>query len=366
MSHTIVVGAGYAGVAAANRLAARGNRVSLVTPYPYFVERIRLHRVAADLREHARVPLVELIHPKVAIVIDPATRIDTETPDRVSVELASGRVLHADFLIYAVGSGEPRATGAHQITNEAQALAFRDELRGRPDAPVTVIGAGLTGVELAAVLAVSGRTVEVITSSSMDATASDRAHLGRLSRLGVTVRTGERADLKTIGADRTRLVVETAGFSVPTLAADSGLPTTADGRLVIDATLRVPGHAAIFGAGDAVCIDDERTTHLRPACATALPMGSHAANIVAAVDDGRAPDRFVHGYVMQFVDYGGRSGRAQLVRPDDSERRFAVGGWLGGVIKEAICRMTLVWMRGERRGRSVPRYPEPAPVPAEV
>ncbi|MFV0320265.1 MAG: NAD-binding protein [Microbacterium sp.] len=31
MSHTIVVGAGYAGVAAANRLAARGNRVSLVT-----------------------------------------------------------------------------------------------------------------------------------------------------------------------------------------------------------------------------------------------------------------------------------------------------------------------------------------------
>ncbi|WP_409185378.1 hypothetical protein F9C11_14475 [Amycolatopsis sp. VS8301801F10] len=43
---TTVLGAGYAGVMAANRLAGRGEEVVLVTPNPWFVERIRLHRVA--------------------------------------------------------------------------------------------------------------------------------------------------------------------------------------------------------------------------------------------------------------------------------------------------------------------------------
>ena len=46
-ANVVVLGGGYAGVAAARRLARGGARVTLVDRKPRFVERIRLHQVAA-------------------------------------------------------------------------------------------------------------------------------------------------------------------------------------------------------------------------------------------------------------------------------------------------------------------------------
>ena len=43
----LVVGAGYAGLLAANRLAGRGAHVTLVNERDTFVDRIRLHEVIA-------------------------------------------------------------------------------------------------------------------------------------------------------------------------------------------------------------------------------------------------------------------------------------------------------------------------------
>jgi NADH dehydrogenase len=56
----VCVGAGYAGVSCAVRLARRtrgtGTSVALVDPRPYFVERIRLHEdVAGEVRRRARI-----------------------------------------------------------------------------------------------------------------------------------------------------------------------------------------------------------------------------------------------------------------------------------------------------------------------
>ena len=46
-----IVGGGYAGVMAANRLTRRADvRVTLVNPRPQFVERIRLHQLVGGLR----------------------------------------------------------------------------------------------------------------------------------------------------------------------------------------------------------------------------------------------------------------------------------------------------------------------------
>ena len=63
---TTVLGAGYAGIMAANRLAGHGEEVALVTPHPWFVERIRLHTVASGARTDARRDLATLLHPAVA------------------------------------------------------------------------------------------------------------------------------------------------------------------------------------------------------------------------------------------------------------------------------------------------------------
>ena len=142
--------------------------------------------------------------------------------------------------------------------------------------------------------------------------------------------------------------MDATGFTYPDLAARSGLPTDAQGRLIVDATLTVPGHPRILGAGDAVFVDAPSARHLRPACATALPMGAHAADVIDARRRGVAPEPFDLGYLLQCVDLGEGRGHVQFMRPDDSERRPALTGRTGGLVKEAVCRMTLRWLTQER------------------
>lgn len=349
MGDVVVLGAGYAGVMAANRMAGRGERVVLVSPETWFVERIRLHRVAAGARPDARVDLDSLVHPAVGRVVDRATSIDAEGR---TVTLAGGSTIGYDTLVYAVGSGAPAESrwgtaepgGPFRVADEAGAVALRDALAGRPGAQATIVGAGLTGVELAAVLAGRPGGVRIVTVSPMTERAAERAHVRRLRRLGVEVVTGTRVDVASMPG----LVVDTTGLRVPGLAAESGLPTDEAGRLVVGEDLAVQGVPSIIGAGDAAVVGSPGASHLRMACATALPMGAHAADVVAARGRGSDAPAFGLGYVVQCSDLGGLVGRVQLVGPDDSERPFAVPGVLGGLGKEQVCRMTLGWLRQER------------------
>lgn len=335
---TTVIGAGYAGTMAANRLAGRGEPVTVITPHPWFVERIRLHAVAAGQRDHARRDLAGLLHPAVELVSGTVAHIGEDT-----IVLGDGAQLDYDTLVYAAGSGA-RRPGVWSIADADGAERLRAELCARPGEQVTVVGAGLTGVELAGALRAAGRRVRLVTSTPQVRAAS-RAHLGELARGGVTVEMA-RVDLDT---ERDGIVVDATGFGFPSLAADSGLPVDAQGRLLVDETLTVPGRARILGAGDAVRIDAASATHLRPACATALPMGAHAADVISARRRGDDLPRFDLGYVLQCVDLGGGHGRVQFVRPDDSERPYALTGRAGGLVKEAVCRMTIRWLDQERR-----------------
>ena len=97
----VVIGGGYAGTVAANHLRVRADvDITLVNPRPKFVERIRLHQFAAGNYD----PTVDygtLLGEGVRLVVDSATRIDTASR---TVQLASGRALDYDYIIYAVGS----------------------------------------------------------------------------------------------------------------------------------------------------------------------------------------------------------------------------------------------------------------------
>jgi len=332
---TVVLGGGYAGVMAANRLASHGLPAQLVTPDSWFVERIRLHEVAGGAREDARIPFERLLDPAVELILDTAVKVDDET-----VQLASGAELGFTHVIYTVGSGAPRS-GVHRIASEGEAARLHAALQAQPDASVTVVGAGLTGVELTGALLDAGRRVRLATASVPRRRAA-RAHLAALARRGATVETGVRVDLT--GDDGGGLVVDTTGFDVPRLAADSGLPTDPHGRLVVDDTLTVPGHPRILGAGDAALVIGPRGEHLRHACATALPQGAGAADVVCARTRGVRPEPLSLGYLLQCVDLGGGSGHVQLVHADDSERPFAITGRAGGMVKEAVCRMTVRWL----------------------
>ncbi len=86
---------------AANHLRMRADvDITLVNPRPKFVERIRLHQLVAGNCD-ATVDYGTLLGEGIRLVVDTATRIDTANR---TVELASGRALDYDYVIYAVGS----------------------------------------------------------------------------------------------------------------------------------------------------------------------------------------------------------------------------------------------------------------------
>src|SRR5947209_130782 len=163
-THVVVVGGGYAGTLAANRLRQRPDvDITLVNPRPMFVERIRLHQLAADTGT-ATADYGELLGEGIRLVVDTVDRI--AAADR-RVLLTSGTELDYDFLVYAVGStgAIPRSVPgagefAYPITDLEGAQRLRYALADLPPvAPVTVVGGGLTGIETAAELAGLGRPV---------------------------------------------------------------------------------------------------------------------------------------------------------------------------------------------------------------
>src|SRR5207248_10825007 len=110
-----------------------------------------------------------------------------------------------------------------------------------------------------------------------------RAYLHKtFNRLGITLR--EKITVKQIAANAAvtqdgsmlpfDLCLWTAGFSIPLLARQSGIRVNACGQVLIDGELRSVSHPNIYAVGDAAAFE----TPLRLACATAMPMGAHAAD----------------------------------------------------------------------------------------
>src|SRR5262245_23135544 len=75
-THVVVIGGGYAGTLAANRLRSNpGVDVSLINPRAAFVERIRLHQMVVGSGS-ATVDLTDMLDPSVRLIVDTAVQID--------------------------------------------------------------------------------------------------------------------------------------------------------------------------------------------------------------------------------------------------------------------------------------------------
>src|SRR6476620_3911676 len=195
----VVIGGGYAGTLAANHLRMRGDwekpDSTLVNPRPKFVERIRLHQHVAGNYD-ATVDYGSLLGDGIKLVVDTATRIDIANR---TVQFASGRqALPYDYVIYAVGSTAAvpaTVPGAAEFAYPIAELEHAQRLRSaidelHPDAPVTVVGAGLTGIEAATELAEQGRNVTLVCGGQLGPYLSEpgrRSVAKVLRRLGVTV-----------------------------------------------------------------------------------------------------------------------------------------------------------------------------------
>jgi NADH:ubiquinone reductase (H+-translocating) len=361
----VVIGGGYAGTIAANHLLMRGNwekpDITLVNPRPKFVERIRLHQFVAGNYD-ATVDYGTLLGEDIKLVVDTAIRIDTKSR---TVALASGRALNYDYVIYAVGStGAVPASvpGAAEFAYPIAELELAQRLRNEidalhPDAPITVVGAGLTGTETAAELAEQGRNVTLVCGGQLLPTLAEpgrRSAAKWLRKMGVNVLEADavtqvRSDavVLTDGAVRpSALTIWTAGFGVPELAAASGLRTDPAGRLVTDETLTSIDDPRIVAAGDSAAPSGEP---LRMSCQAAVPLGVQAANTVLSRVAGTEPAAINQAFLGSNVSLGRRAAVIQWARKDDTPVKFYTGGRVGAAIKEAICKSTVWGIRHEGR-----------------
>jgi NADH dehydrogenase FAD-containing subunit len=365
--HIVILGAGYAGLLAALRLAGRTRgaqqpRITLVSNTPFFVERIRLHQRAAG-QTLRRQPLDSLLRGTgITLHLGHVTHID---PNSHAIILDTG-TLHYDTLLYALGSSIDRDNlpgvreHAHVLTPES-APALHERLARLADgAQVAICGGGLTGIEAASELAEAFPALRftLITRETFGSALSARgqAHLRRVfSRLGVAVREHERIiriERGTVvterGATAADAILWAGAFSVSPLAADAGFSVNARGQMLVDARLRSVSHADVYAAGDAAQVIDHPTP-IRMACATAMPMAAHAAdNLAAALKDmPQQPFRF--GYIMRCISLGRRDGLIQMVHGDDTPRGMILTGRFAVLVKEGICRFTLWSMAVERR-----------------
>jgi len=369
-THIVVIGGGYAGTLAANHLRLRADvEITLVNPRPVFVERIRLHQLAAGTGT-AAVDYGTLLGEGIQLVVDSADRINAA--DR-TIELVSGAVLNYDYLIYAVGSTGvvPAAVpGAVEFAYPVAEFEYAERLRDaldelHPDTPIVVVGAGLTGIETASELAGQGRRVSLVCGGLLGPSlsrAGRRSVAKWLHRLGVDVLETAvvrevRSDAVVLDSSRpagavlpSALTVWTAGFGVPDLASRSGLHADALGRLLTDETLTSVDDPRIVAAGDAAAPSGRP---LRMSCQAAIPLGAQAANTVLSRIAGTPPAVVNQAFTGQCVSVGRSYATVQLARLDDTPVDLVIGGRVAASIKEAVCKGT-VW--GIRREAAKPGW----------
>ncbi|MFC4070140.1 NAD(P)/FAD-dependent oxidoreductase [Actinoplanes subglobosus] len=353
MKHRIVVlGAGYAGIHAAGRLARRlhpaGTEIILVNAEAEFVQRIRMHQVATG-QPVARRPLRDVLA-GTGVTLRQA-RVAAVDADSRTVTCTDGSTINFDTLVYALGS--TATTDGHHIAGEQGAFRVRDRL-GELTAgeTVLVVGGGLTGIEAVTEIAESrpDLDVRIAVRGGFGDWLGDRArtHLhGTAARLGITVH--EHTDVAVLSsatppaalsdiADPAAadLTVWTTGFGAHPIAAASGLAVT-DGRIVVDETMRSVSHPHVYAVGDAAYAPGPGGKPLRMSCASGTPMAWLAADAVAARLTGGSLPRNTIRYYAQCISLGRRDGIIQLVTADDQATPKAITGRPAARIKELIC-----------------------------
>ncbi|MGW5678518.1 NAD(P)/FAD-dependent oxidoreductase [Streptomyces sp. NPDC003860] len=357
VAHRVVIlGAGYAGMAAAIQLAARvkrreGVQVTLVNAQERFTERMRLHMTATGQRL-AELSIPELLEGTGAqFVRGWVTAVDL---DARAVRIDDDRVLHYDTLVYALGgvadtSAVPGAEGhAYTLSSAQDAELLADRLERLSSGTVVVAGSGLTGIEAAAEIAERHPELSVVLlgrqepGAAMNAKAKAYVHAA-LDRLGVQVRAGvevvkvlpdavELVGGESVAADA---VLWTSGTRTLPLAAAAGLAVDGHGRVVTDAALRSVSHPEVYAIGDAAAI---RQGHgvMHGTCQGGMPAGVHAALSIDRVLRGRRPKPFRFGYYHTPVSLGRGDAVVQFTRPDDSPRRICLTGRTAVRYKETV------------------------------
>jgi NADH dehydrogenase len=335
----VIVGAGFAGLAAARALRGARVRVTIIDRQNHHVFQPLLYQVAtaALAAPDIAAPIRKLLtHQKNATVLmGEVTRIDVAAKkvvlDDGASEVPYDHLLLASGMTNAYFGHDEWRRDAPGLKTLGEALDIRsrilaaferaeredDEGARREDTTFVVIGAGPTGVELAGALAeIAGRTLardfrhfdptttRVVLLEGGDRILStfppDLSEKAResLAQLGVEIRTGARvtkvdAHGVCIGEERIRAgtVLWAAGVKASPLTKDLGAELDRIGRVKVGPDLTVRGHPEIRALGDLVCRDQDEKP-LPGVCQMGIQSGRYAGEEIARALRGLPPRTF--------------------------------------------------------------------------
>jgi NADH dehydrogenase len=355
--HIVIVGAGYAGLGTAVRLARRADRrvqVHLVDGRPEHQLITRLHEVAAGrlTPAGAAIPLDRVLD---------GTGVGAHQAWVEGVDLQRGEVrtsrgrLEYDSLVLAPGSAPDfrDVPGATEHTLPLRTLEdaqrVRTTLRRQVERAANaagverrslltflIVGAGYTGLELAGELASSlprlaqrfGLGRDEVRIGILEATESmlpgharwlARCAAETLEELGVELflcspvlgvdAHGVRVDG---GRIRARTVIWTTGIRAPTWLAEAGLPVGRAGRALVDSHLAAVAHPEVAVLGDAALAHDRSGFELPPSAQVAVQQAEYVTERLLAGTLGGVQRGFEPHVIGEALSLGPDRGLARV------------------------------------------------------
>ena len=335
----LVLGGGFAGIGAAQKLRKSDVDVVVVDKHDYHTFQPLLYQVATGLLEQPAVghPIRDLFDKQenVRVHQDEVTAIDLDAREARFAELEP---LSYDYLVLALGAEvnffgvEGASEHAFPLYTLPDAVRLKDHVLERWEAAdrkpdrvedgalnVVVVGGGPTGVETAGALAElytvfrkdypdvapeHARIVLVEASPEIFAMFKEdiRAYTrDALEQRGVEVMTGEvvqsiapeRVTLKSGTVLSAHTLVWGAGLQGNELIRSLGLELARGNRVPVDGELRIASHPEVFAVGDIAAITDAKTEQVLPQLGSvALQSGEHAGETIAELVAGKKTKPF--------------------------------------------------------------------------
>jgi len=360
--HVVIVGAGFAGLAAAHALKDAKARVTVIDRHNYHLFQPLLYQVATaslspgDIAQPVRSILKEQTN--ASVLLGEVTGVDKTGK---TVRIAGGRDVSYDYLVLATGARHSyfgkdhwakAAPGIKTIDDATRVranilLAFeRAEMETNPERrrallTFVVIGGGPTGVEMAGAIAELARNsitrdfrsitphcarVLLVEAGPrllpvMPQALSDEAKAA-LERLGVEVCLGKavtNVTRESVAVGDEHIAAKTIVWAAGVRASEAGqwLDATTDraGRIFVKSDFSVGGHSEIFVAGDTVAFKQDDGTLLPGVAPAAKQAGAYIGALIAARIAGRtAPKSFAYSDFGSMATIGRRNAVADLGR----------------------------------------------------